>query len=177
MDNDLKRQLLKRKFSSIEYMEEMMDWHERAIESLVSSLQHFYRYPPQIEDWHNWHKSDWPETWEQRVLTNLRDTQKGIEDGIQRAREGDLSYIESSAAVVHSIFRNLDNVGWGWWDHIDSTYKQEFDDNLVKASKIASNIMWTLAKVWKDDEILDEEITGVVPDAELLRYLKPGEKP
>lgn len=178
MDKRVERRLLERKFSSIEYMEEMHEWHQKAIDSLLEALRHFYQHPLQHEDWHNWHQSDWPETWEQRVLTNLRGTQESIKQGIENYRNGQVSTIRSASGSLHNIFRNLDNVGSGWWKHIPSVYEQDFNEKLVKASKIASNIMRELAKAWKtENSILNERITGPIDEKDLLRYLKPGEDP
>ncbi|WP_027329264.1 hypothetical protein [Marinimicrobium agarilyticum] len=177
MEKEIKRRLLKRKFSSVEYMEEMRDWHQKAIDGLLEGLRNFYRFPPQNEDWHNWHPSDWPETWEKKVLTNLRDIQNSIDDGIVRAKNGDSSYIDSVAAEIHSIFRNMDVVSWKWWEYINSEYRKRFDDSLVMASKTASNIMRELSDAWKTEEsILKEAITGPVDERDLKRYLRPGEK-
>lgn len=176
MEKELKRELLKRKFSSVEYMEEMRVMHQKSIDSLNDALKHFYLHPPQHEDWHNWHQSDWPETWEQRVVKNLQGTQKSIESGIDNYKKGRVSTIRSASGSLHNIFRNLDNVGWGWWKHIPQRYEGDFRFKLGCARDIASNIMDTLSNYWRADEILDEEITGQMDEQELLRYLKPGEK-
>jgi len=167
---------LERKFSSIEYMEEVCLWHKSSVDALKGALQAFYGASSSLEDWHQWPKSDWPETWESRVLVNLESTQDGIEEGVEKAKKGDYRYIESVCNEVHNVFRNLSNFGWGWWDHIPSSHKQDFNDKLVKASKLASNIMRELAKAWKtEDSILNEEITGPIDENELKRYLRPGE--
>ena len=177
MDDALKKKLLERKFRSIEYMEQMRDYHQTAIDAMVAAIQYFYAHPPQNEDWHNWHRSDWPETWEERALVNFKGTQKGIEQGIDYARKGDLSYVEGAAGELHNIFRNLDYIGWKWWDYTDPELQERFYNNLVKARDIASNIWWTLGDYWEPGEIVNEEITGPMNEQDLLRYLKSGESP
>lgn len=177
MNNDLKKMLIQRKFSGVEYMLEMGRWHQYAIDTLTEALSEFYlRYPNQ-KDWRKWPISDWPQTWEQRVLENLKGTQSNLEKGIENYKNGKISTIRSVSGSVHNIFRNLDSFGWGWWSHLPSSYKQDFNDKLVKASKMATNIMDTLSNYWKDDEILNERITGPVDEQDLRRYLKPGENP
>ncbi|WP_157209747.1 hypothetical protein [Marinimicrobium agarilyticum] len=175
MENSLKKILLNRKFSSVEYMQELSQWHQLAIDSLSAALNEFYLHSSRQQDWHKWPKSDWPETWEQRVLENLKGTQSNLEKGIENYKNGKVSTIRSVSGSVHNIFRNLDNFGWGWWSHLPSSYRQDFNDKLVKASKIATNIMDTLSDYWKDDEILNERITGPIDEKDLRRYLKPGE--
>ncbi|ROQ18492.1 hypothetical protein EDC38_2719 [Marinimicrobium koreense] len=175
MDDNLKRTLLRRKFSSIEYMQEMSVWHRRAIEVLENSLDAFFERSSEQGDWHQWPASDWPETWRDRVLRNLVGTQKGIDEAIQKAIEGDNGYMEGVASEVHSIFRNLDNFSWGWWDRVSDHYREDFQSSLVKAKKRATNIMDTLSEYWRDDEILNERITGPIDEEDLKRYLKPGE--
>lgn len=175
MDDVLRKTLLKRKFSSTEYMKEMSEWHKYAIENLESALDAFFERSSEHGDWHQWPASDWPETWRDRVLRNLRGTQKGIDEAIQKAVEGDNGYMEGVANEVHSIFRNLDNFSWGWWKRIPGRYESEFRLKLVNASDWSTNIMYTLSDYWENDEILDERITGPVDSEDLKRYLKPGE--
>lgn len=177
MDNALKATLLERKFTSSDYMEEMARLHNASIETLLEAIRYFYGHPPEDEDWHDWHQSDWPETWEKRAVPNFKGTQGGIEEGISYARKGDLSYIEGAAGELHSIFGNLDNMGWKWWDYTDPTLKERFLNDLVTANRMASNIYRTTAGYWRPGAILDDEITGPIDEQDLLRYLKPGEQP
>ncbi len=177
MNDNLKKMLVQRKLSDVEYILEMGRWHQGAIDTLTEALNEFYLHYPNQKDWRKWPISDSPETWEQRVLENLKGTQSNIEKGIENYRNGKISTIRSVSGSVHNIFRNLDNFGWGWWNHLPTSYKQDFNDKLVKASKMATNIMDTLSDYWNDDEILNERITGPVDEQDLRRYLKPGEVP
>lgn len=78
MEGDLKRKLLGRMFSSVEYMEKMSNCHESAVKSLEDALSEFYIHSAQRHDWHVMPKSDWPEAWESRVLSNLKESQKAL---------------------------------------------------------------------------------------------------
>src|SRR5690554_6260088 len=106
MNDELRRSLLKRKFSSTEYMKEMSEWHRRAIENIENALDAFFERSTEHGGWHLWPASDWPETWRDRVLKNLVGTQKGIDEAIRKAEEGDNGYMEGVANEVHNIFRN-----------------------------------------------------------------------
>jgi hypothetical protein len=176
MDAKMREILLKRKFSSPEYMEEMGEYHQRSLDAINKALDFFNSNPPK-EDWHEWHKSDWPDIWVQRVKPNFERMQECIESGIKAFVEGgEFSKIRSTTGSLHGIFRDLDNVGFKWWDFVPKVLKDEFHNNLVHARDIASNIWWTVGEYWEPGEILDEEITGPIDEQELLRYLKPGEK-
>lgn len=177
MEKSLKAKLLERKFSSVEYMEAMREHHQASIDAMVEAIQYFYAHPPQGENWHNWNLADKPETWEGRAFTNFRGTQQSICDGIVNARKGQLSTIRGASGSLHSIFRNLDNMGWKWWDYTDPVLKARFRSHLVAARDRATNIYLTTADYWRPGEILDEEIVGPIDEQDLLRYLKPGETP
>ncbi|WP_157209751.1 hypothetical protein [Marinimicrobium agarilyticum] len=160
----------------MDYMQEMCHCHQGAIDSLIVALNEFYLLSPRQRDWRQWPKSDWPETWGQRVLENLKGTQSSLEKGIESYKNGKISTIRSASGSVHNIFRNLDNFGWRWWDYLSSSYKQDFNDKLVVASKMASNVVRELAQAWKsEDSILKESITGKIDEEDLTRYLMPGE--
>lgn len=177
MDDALKKKFLERKFQSVEYMEEMRNLLQEAIDSLVAALQQFHANPPRDEEPQQWDKADWPETWEERVLKNLRGMHKSISEGIEYHKKGDVSYIRSAAGSLHSVFGNLDSLGWKWWSHLSPDFENEFRRKLAGARDIASNIWWTTGGYWAPDEILDEEITGPISEADLKQYLKPGEAP
>ena len=177
MDDALRKQLLERKFQSHEYMEEMRNSLQEAIDSLVVALQQFHANPPKDEECQQWQKADWPETWEERVLKNLRGMHKSISEGIEQHKKGDTSYIRSATGSLHGVFGNLDNLGWKWWGHLSSDFENDFRQRLARARDMATNIWWTTGGYWAPDEILDEQITGLISEADLKRYLKPGEAP
>ncbi|WP_157209752.1 hypothetical protein [Marinimicrobium agarilyticum] len=177
MDSNLKKALVRRMFSSTEYIEEMKLWVDKAGEQLSEAVRHFYRFPPQKEDWHNWHRSDWPETWEEKVLQTISSYSEGIKNAIQEHKKsGESALVDGWASTIYNIFRNMDVVGWKWWEYIPKNFREDFEVSLVKASKIGANITRELSGHWRHpDSVLDEEITGPVDEVELKRYLKPGE--
>ena len=93
MDATMKEKLLSRKFSSIQYMEEMSKYHRRSLDAMNKALQYFYDHPP-AEDWHTWHRSSWPEIWEQRARPNFERMQKYIDIGIKQYLSRLPSYYE-----------------------------------------------------------------------------------
>jgi len=76
-----------------------------------------------------------------------------------------------------ALSRDMDVLGEKWWDYVPLDIARKFGVNLSKAQQMASNIAWTLGEAWNDDEILRERITGPIDEQELLKYIKPGEKP
>lgn len=177
MDPQLKKKLLLRKFSSLEYMEEFRDYHRWALEAMEEGIEYFYKHPPS-ENWHQWHRSEWPETWEERAVTNFRDKQKSIVEGIENARNGKFSTIRSVAGSFTGISKDMDVMGEKWWSYIPAEYEEKFIKNRAAAAKHASNIWRTLGDYWKTpDSVLKETVTGPIDEQDLLRYLKPGEQP
>ena len=178
MDPQLKKKLLLRKFSNIEYMEQFRDYHRRALEATEEGINYFYKHPPD-ENWHQWHRSEWPETWEERTVANFRGMQNSINKGIQNARQGKLSTIRSAAGSFAGISKDMDGIGEKWWSYIPAEYEERFIINRGAASMRASNLRRTVGDYWdeNDDDLLDEEITGPIDEQDLLRYLKPGEQP
>ena len=175
MTPEMKKILLQRKFTSIEYMEEFSFYHKKAVEGLIESIQWFYDHPPDV-NWQTWHISDRPDGWEDRAVPNFIGTQEGIEEGIEYAKKGDNSYIRSVAGSLMGIDKDLDNLGEKWWDYVDQEVAFKCGKNLGKAQDIASNICRTIAGGWSSpDSILKESVTGPIDEQELLNYLKPGE--
>lgn len=175
MDKALKRKLLTRKFSSIEYFEEFAEYHRLAVAGLEESIQYFYDNPPE-EDWLSWHISARPDGWEQRAVPNFEATQAAIEEGIQCAKAGNLEDIESTCGSMQGLSKDMDVLSWKWREYLPREVKMKFGVNLGKAEKMASNIWRTVGEYWRtEDSILTEEITGPIDEEELLKYLQPGE--
>jgi len=178
MNREMKRKLLTRKFSSIEYMEEMVAFHKKAIEGLQAAVQWFYDNPPQDVDWQGWHVSDRPDGWEDRALPNFQMNQSAFSEGVEKAKQGDLTYIEDATGSLQSFSKDMDVLGDKWLEYVPPEIIQQYGGNMYKTRKRASNIWWTVGEYWdNDEEILDEEITGPVDEEDLLSYLKPGESP
>jgi len=177
MNDELKRKLLTRKFSSIEYMEEMSKYHDTAITGMVDSINWFHDNQPQDVDWESWHISDKPEEWGRRALPNFRMTQNAFEEGIEKAKQGDFTYIEDATGSIQGLDKDMDVLGNLWWDYVDLDVARKYGLNMNEAEQRASNIWRTVGEYWKTPEsILKETITGTVDEQDLLRYLKPDEK-
>lgn len=175
MNDEIKRELLRRKFTSIEYMEELCHYHRKSLEGLKESIAWFYNHLPDV-DWQGWNIADRPDGWENRAVPNFEGAQKSFEEGIEYFKQGDIRYMRSATGSLKGIDKDMDNLGRKWLDYVDLETRRKYGVNLGKAKKIASNIYWTLAGSWEGDEILNEEITGPIDEQDLLRYLKPGEK-
>jgi hypothetical protein len=175
MNKEIKRELLRRKFSSIEYMEELVRFFTLSLEGLKESIDWFYNHPPDV-DWQSWNIADRPDGWEKTAVPNFESYLESIRQGIENYKNGDPNRIRGTSHCIKSITRDLDNLGEKWWDYVNLETGRRFGVNLGKAKKIAANICWTLAEYWEDDEILDEEVTGPIDEKDLLRYLKPGEE-
>lgn len=175
MDNRIKKELLSRKFSSVEYMEEFRDYLAKAIDGLKESIQWFNDNPPSDVHWQSWHVSDKPEEWERRALPNFERMLRSADDGIEAAKKGNNSIIRSLTGSMQGLSKDMDVLGEKWWDYVDNEVARKFGINLTEAQNRASLIWWTVGDYWDGNEILDEEITGNIDDQDLLRYLKPGE--
>jgi hypothetical protein len=175
MTPEMKKKLLLRKFSSIEYMEELYTYFSKAVDGLYESIEWFYNHPPEV-DWQSWHIADRPEGWEKRAVPNFERYLESIRQGIEEYKNGDSNRIEGTSNCLMSLSKDMDVLGRKWWDYVDLDVKRKYGVNLGKARKIASNIWWTVGEYWEPGEILDEEITGPIDEQELLKYLKPGEK-
>lgn len=177
MNSDVKRALTKRKFRSVEYIEELSFSVGAARKQLIESLGYLYLLAPKEKWRHGWNLSDWPETWEEKVLQTLSSYDDGVKSALrQYKKNGDRVAIDGWASNISNIFRNMDVVGWKWWDFIPKDFRKDFEVSLVKASKIGANITRELSGHWRHpDSVLDEEITGPIDEVELKRYLMPGE--
>jgi len=174
MNNKAKKELLSRKFTSIEYMTEYVEFFNQMVDSLLvgmGAFQQLQQQNPNI-DAHNF------SAWESHGLPILEGDLAYAMDALKKARNGDFMYISGSAGNLRGISKDVDNIGgFGeWWQRIDNKYEDDFRRKLSRTKKIGSNIHWTICGDWNDDEILRETITGPIDDADLLNYLKPNEK-
>lgn len=171
----MKAALLKRKFLSIEYMEEMRRNHKAATERLRDSIKWFYDNQPESVNWREWNRGDQPAAWEERVLPNFISKQKSFVAAIEKARAGDTLHISAACGDFTGIYRDLDNFGWKWFEYIPNELELEFRDKITLTKRMAKMIWKTNRNSWKLSSILDEEITGPIDGQELLKYLQPGE--
>jgi len=171
----MKKKLLTRQFSSLEYMDKLVVTMNETIELLIKALDAFWDQYNGKLDWHQWTKSEWPEVWGDVILGNLKGELIGIEHGIERFRNGDASRLAGNAYSYSMFPGNLANFSHEWWKYIDPSHEDLFYKKLVQSSDMASNINLTLGNHFENDEILKESITGPIDEKALLKYLKPGE--
>lgn len=172
MDAKMKETLLKRKFSSIEYMREMVEAHGRAVEALKEGLAQFFRNYPDEDTMPPCCMAD---VWGWRVLPNFKRMQQSMELALQEARQGDTWRMSSVVGSLRGLSKDMDGIAWDWWDYVDNEIAETFSRNLGKAEQHGENLYWTLDDGWNPGKVLDEEITGPVIEQDLLNYLKPGE--
>jgi len=174
MTPELKKKLLERMFSSEEYIREMRDAYAKALSGADESLEWFEKNQPTTDD----RALRSAEAWKNRALPNMRHLLETLDrTGIAAYREGDSGYVRTVANNIMALDRDLDNVDDKWWDYVPQEIAFKYGKHLTKAKRMASNIAWTLGEAWNDDEILRERITGPIDEQELLKYLKPGERP
>jgi hypothetical protein len=173
MDAKMKEILLKRKFSSIEYMQEMVEAHGRAVEGLKEALSQFLdRYPDEDK---RPPKSATVDTWGLKVLPNFKGMQEAMESSLEESKKGDNWGIRSCVGDLRGLSKDMDGVLWDWWDYVDEEIWEKFSPNLTIAKQHGENLYWTLDDDWRPGSILKESITGPIDEQDLLKYLKPGE--
>ncbi len=171
---ELKKKLLERMFSSEEYYQRMMDYYEKGVTGAKEGLEWFEsHYTGGDKDvLHSAHG------WRVRVIPNMEGYLSSRDEDIESYRQGDTGPMEGTAFNIMSLQRNISqHMSEEWWDYVPEELQNKYFENIYKARKMASNIAWTLGEAWNDDEILRERITGPIDEQELLKYLKPGERP
>ena len=175
MTPEMKKKLLTRKFSSIEYMEELEHYWEKSVQGLVECLRYFDRHCQHI-DMSTWQPAEKPEAWRDRALPNFKGILFSIREGIDNAKIGKTSTIRAATGSMQGLSKDMDVLGNKWWFCIDEDLARKQGTDQTKAEQIASNIWHTIGEYFEDGEIVDEEITGLIDEQDLLRYLQPGEQ-
>ncbi|WP_369600751.1 hypothetical protein AAIA72_13050 [Hahella sp. SMD15-11] len=176
MSPEMKATLLKRKFSSIEYMEEMERLWNQSVAALEKCIDWFYTHNKDL-DLSSWQYADTPMAWEDRVLPNFRMISEGIREGIEEYQKGDPGYIRSIANNIMALSKDMDVMGDLWFDYIPKDLAYTVGIPKSQARQMAKNIYYTVGEYWRPGEITDEEVTGPIDEQDLLRYLRPGESP
>ena len=173
MTPELRKKLLERMFSSKEYYLRMMDYYAKALEGAEEALAWFDENMPTKDA----HALKTANAWRIRALPNMMGYLKGKDEDIERYDQGDLEYMEGTAHNIMTLERNLDNVGDKWWEYVPQEIVFKYGKYMTKAEQMAKNVWHTVGDYYDEGEILDEEITGPIDEQELLKYLKPGERP
>ncbi len=102
---------------------------------------------------------------------------KNIEQAIINARTGKFSTIRSAAGNFRGLSKDMDGIRESFMVFIDPAIKEKYFEEWDIVSTMGDNIYYTLSGYWDPQEILNEKITGVIDEKELLRYLSAGEVP
>ena len=176
MSPEMKATLLKRKFSSIEYMEEMERLWNQSVAALEKCIDWFYTHNKDL-DLSSWQYADTPMAWEDRVLPNFHRLSESIRRGIENARKGNTDTIQSVTGSMMGLSKDMDVMGDLWFDYIPKDLAYSCGKPEYEAKQMARNIYYTVGEYWRPGEITDEEVTGPIDEQDLLRYLRPGESP
>ena len=178
MDDELKKKLLQRKFSSVEYMQELRDHFAARLDAMKEAIASFRTHPPEDVDWRGWHVSDRPEGWEDRAVPNFERLLWSIEQGIEDYQASDPNRIKGTTNSIMGLSKQMDVLGYKWWEYVDKAIVERHGNHANVANKHASNIYYTLTDYWgeNDEDILKENITGPIDEDDLRRYLKEGEE-
>lgn len=177
MNPELKSNLIKRKFESLNYIRQFISNYITFIDTGLSALENYKKYKknnPNFSPSHNMNVDE--QLWENKVKPNFIKMKKSAEKSLENAEQGKKSTVRSLAADFRGLSKSMDGIRESFMDILDPKVKEEYLSHWKTTSTEASNIEDTINQWWKDDEILKESITGPIDENELLNYLKPGEK-
>lgn len=175
MTPELKEKLLLRLFSSISYMEKFTQHYVvslQAAEDAFSVFEKKYRATPHLSSRYEMEFQQWKE----RVIPNFQGMKANAIEALQNARNGYFSTIRSATGNLRGLSKDMDGIGWDWWNEIESSYRSLYSQNISKAQIMGDNIYKTLSQYWRSGSILKESITGPIDEQELLGFLQPGEQ-
>lgn len=175
MNPELKEKLLLRLFSSINHMEEFTKHYVKSMQAAEDAFSIFekkyqsnpnlgYRYAMEFRQW------------KERVIPNFQGMKTNAIEALQNAKNGQLSTIRSATGNLRGLSKDLDGIGWSWWDEIENPYSQTYAQNINKAQIMGDNIYKTLSHFWRPGSILKESITGPIDEQKLLIFLQQGEQ-
>ncbi len=176
MTPELKEQLLLRLFSSIEYMEEFTEHYVAGLQAAEDAFAVFEQKYNMDAALANRYAMEFRQ-WQERVIPNFRGMKQDAIFALGNAKQGQTSTIRSTTGNLRGLSKDMDGIGWDWWDEVESTYWKSHADNMNKAEKMGDNIYKTLSNFWRPGSIFKENITGPIDEQVLLKYLQPGEQP
>lgn len=175
MTSELKEKLLLRLFSSINYMEKFTQHYVvslQAAEDAFSVFEKKYQATPTLSNRYEMEFRQWKE----RVIPNFQGMKANVIEALQNARNSHFSTIRSATGNLRGLSKDMDGIGWSWWDEIESSYRSPYSQNISKAQIMGDNIYKTLSQYWKPGSILKESITGPIDEQELLGFLQSDEQ-
>lgn len=176
MTPELKEKLLLRLFSSIEYMEEFTAHYVAGLQAAEDAFAIFEKKYSIDANLANRYAMEFRQ-WKERVIANFSRMKKNALLSFEKAKAGDFDYIDGATGNLRGLSKDMDGIGWNWWDEIDKKYRKPYSENMSKAEQMGDNIYKTLSNFWRPGSIFKENITGPIDEQVLLKYLQPGEHP
>lgn len=132
------------RYSSPAYFEELVIAFKNMLDAAENALELFMQDLPY--DYRDRHISEQPDVvWGEHVLPNFRSTMQSLHYGYKQLLDGDLSALQFAGNVV-TDFRNQ-RVDY-FPDWMDEANLAVFDEEQMKASRLASNIKATVMGNW-----------------------------
>lgn len=178
MTPEMREKLLLRMFSSIGYMEDYAQHFIEFIDTGLLALDLYERStskPIADPDYSNV-VSD-VRLWKLKVKPNFLGMKENMAEALVNARAGKFSTIRSAAGNFRGLSKDMDGIRESFMDFIDPAIKQKYFAEWKVTNRMGGNIYYTLSGYWNPQEVLNEEITGVIDEKELLGYLSAGEEP
>jgi hypothetical protein len=176
MTPELKEKLLLRLFSSIDYMEEFTQHYVSGLQAADDAFAVFEKKCSADPTLTNRYALEFRQ-WKEKVIPNFRGMKNNAIVALDNAMQGQSSTIRSATGNLRGLSKDMDGIGWDWWNEIDQKFWKDHAADMNNAKQFGKNIYLTLSDFWDDGEILDEEITGPIDEQLLLTYLQPGEQP
>lgn len=168
--------LLKRKFQSLQYIEQFIAHYQEFIDTGLKALELYKKYKINNPSFVSTPDMDTDEyLWELKVKPNFLGMHASSIEALENAKYGKNSTVRSLAADFRGLSKSMDGIGESFMDVPDSDIKKHYLELWKITGKESRNIEKTINQWWKDSSILDKEITGPIDDNELLNYLEPGE--
>lgn len=169
MNLELKRVLLQRMFTDLDYMERFTRYYVAAMDIALDAFAEHEKTGP-----HSWAA----DRWRSIVKPNYEGMRAGAIESLRHAKENDLEWMSDCCGDLNSLSRNLDHAGrdsFDWWTDMETQCSYGYC--LNNAQRMGSNLYWALDHSWKTPEsILKESVTGPINERELYRYLTDEEK-
>jgi hypothetical protein len=174
MTPELKEKLLLRLFSSIDYMEKFTECYTAGLQAAEDAFSIFEKKCQTDSKLSGRYAMEFRQ-WKERVIPNFQGMKSDAVEALKNAKSGHLSTIRSTTGNLRGLSKDMDGIGWDWWNEIEESYRPPYSQNISKAQIMGDNIYKTLSQFWRPGSILKESITGPIDEQQLLVFLLPGE--
>jgi len=174
MTPEMKENLLLRMFGSFEYIEKFVTQFVSAVDAAEEGIG-YYKVNPPADLKTRLELKGTISMWENRALPNFRRMKMNALAGLEAAKVNNYDIIEGLTGSLRGFGKDMDGITDKWWPYVDKSIHEKYFTNLKAARTTGGNIYWTLRGSWKEGELLNERITGLIDEQELLKYLQPGE--